>query len=57
MSEFDSVQVVALLAWLILAGSALASYKLSWKSSIKMALAWTCVFTGLALAISWLGLA
>lgn len=57
MSEYDSVQIVALLAWLILAGSALASYKLSWKSGIKMALAWTCVFTGLALAISWLGLA
>ncbi len=57
MSEFDSVQIVALLAWLILAGSALASYKLSWKSGIKMALAWACVFTGLALAISWFELA
>lgn len=56
MNEYDGVQVVALLAWLILAGSALASFKLSWKSGIKMALAWACVFTGLALAISWLGL-
>lgn len=57
MSEFDSVQLVALLAWLVLAGSALASFRLSWKAVIRMALAWGCIFTGLALAISWLGLA
>lgn len=57
MSEYDSVQLVALLAWLVLAGSALASYRLSWKSGIRMALAWASIFAGLALAISWLDLA
>jgi hypothetical protein len=57
MSEYDRVQLISLLAFLILAGSALASYRLSWKSGIKLVLVWGCIFTGLALLISWLELA
>ncbi|WP_435417568.1 hypothetical protein WAB17_11935 [Parerythrobacter aurantius] len=57
MNEYDWVQLISLLAFLILAASSLASYKLDWRTGIKQALIWGCLFTGLALAISWLRLA
>ncbi|MCB2088284.1 MAG: hypothetical protein R3E18_05725 [Sphingomonadaceae bacterium] len=52
MNEFDAVQIVALLGWLILAGGALASYQLNWKSSVKMALVWAAIFTAVFLFFS-----
>ena len=47
--ETSLVQIVALVGWLILAGSALASYKLSWGKAAKMALTWTAIFVGVFL--------
>lgn len=54
MSEYDWVQLISLTAFLILAASSLASYKLKWKTGIKQALIWGCIFTGLTLLITWL---
>ncbi|GAA4038360.1 hypothetical protein [Parerythrobacter jejuensis] len=52
MNEFDTVQLVALVGWLILAVGALASYRLNWQSGIKLVLIWACIFTAVALFIS-----
>jgi type IV secretory pathway VirB2 component (pilin) len=44
MNEHSIVQIVALLGWLILCGSALASYRLDWSKSLKMVLTWVAIF-------------
>ena len=54
MSE-NTVQIVALLGWLILAGSALASYRLSWSKALRMGLIWAAIFTAVALLFSIVG--
>ena len=46
------VQLIALAACLILAGSGLASYRLGWKDSVRMALIWGGIFAGVALLFS-----
>jgi hypothetical protein len=50
--EFGAVQLVALLGWLILAGSAFASYRLGWKESVRMGLVWAGIFVAVALLFS-----
>jgi hypothetical protein len=52
MSEFGAVQLIALFAWLILAGSAVASFRLGWKESVRMGLIWAGIFTAAFLAFS-----
>ncbi len=52
MSEYGVVQLIALTAWLILAGSAVASFRLGWKDSVRMALIWGGIFTAVALLFS-----
>ena len=47
MNEHSVVQIIALLGWLILCGSALASYKLDWSKGLKLALTWIAIFVGL----------
>lgn len=54
MNDIDTLQIVMLLGWLLLAGSALASYRLSWKKSATLALAWAAIFTGVTLFINLL---
>ncbi|MFV0643381.1 MAG: hypothetical protein ACK5NN_02600 [Sphingomonadaceae bacterium] len=49
MNEFSLIHLITLTGWLILACSSLASYQLSWKSGIRMALIWATIFTGTAL--------
>lgn len=46
--------VITSLAWLIVAGSALASFRLGWSRIAKMALVWVAIFLGLFLIIEWL---
>ncbi|HSG33105.1 MAG TPA: hypothetical protein VLA37_01115 [Sphingomonadaceae bacterium] len=48
----DWISIVALLGWLVLAGSALAAYRLSWKKGILMALIWAAIFAGVTGFIS-----
>lgn len=52
MSEAGTVQLIALLAWLILAGSAVASFRLGWKESVRIGLVWAGIFTAVFLLFS-----
>ena len=58
MNEFGVVQIIALLAWLVLAGSAFAAFRLGWKESVRMALTWAGIFVAvmaLAIPLIWYG--
>lgn len=52
MTESSVIQIVALLGWLVLAIGAFASFRMPWRQSLRMALVWAAIFTGVALAIS-----
>ena len=54
MSEVESMQLIALLGWLILAGSALAAYRLDWRRGVKLGLIWAAIFAAAFLIGSWL---
>lgn len=55
MKEVQAVQLIALIAWLILVGSALASYKLNWRNGFTMALAWVAIFGAVFVLFSLMG--
>jgi len=52
----STVSIVALLGWLVLAGSAFASYQLSWSKTFQLMLAWAAIFLGGFLLVRLLGL-
>ncbi len=52
MNQFDTVQLVALIGWLVLAGGALASYKLDWKEGLRLGFMWAVIFATVFLVIS-----
>ncbi len=52
MTEFDVVQIISLLGFLILAVTALASHKLEWKRGIVMMLIWATIFAAVTLLFS-----
>lgn len=52
MNEYEIVRVIALVGFLILALSALASYRLDWKTSLRHALIWAVIITGLMLLMT-----
>ncbi len=54
MNELATVQIVALIGWLVLAMSAYASFRLDWKQSVRMALIWIAIFGGVALVFAYL---
>ncbi len=54
MNEASIVQIVALAAWLILAASAYASYKLEWRTMVKQGLIWASLFAAVTLVISFM---
>jgi len=56
MSEGALVSIVAMLGWLILCGSALASYQLGWSKIAKIALTWAAIFVGGFLLAQFFGL-
>ena len=45
--------LVASVAWLVLAMSALASHRLGWGQVLKMALAWMLIFGGIFMIVEW----
>ena len=51
MSETVLVGTVALLGWLVLAGSALASHRFGWGKGIRYALVWAAIFAGAFLIV------
>ncbi|AWW74785.1 hypothetical protein CD351_10155 [Erythrobacter sp. KY5] len=55
MSEGSIISIVALLGWLILAGSAIASFRLGWGKIAQLALVWLAIFAGLFVAADLLG--
>lgn len=52
MSEFDTVQLVSLLGFLALAGTALAGQRLNWRRRLVLALTWAGIFVMVFLFIS-----
>ena len=49
--------IILSFGWLIVAGSALASFRLGWGQVAKMALAWVAIFLGVFLIVEWFMLA
>jgi len=45
--------LIASLAWLALAISALASHRLGWGQMVKMALGWVVIFAGIFTIVEW----
>jgi hypothetical protein len=54
MNQYEIVAIISLLGWLVLAGSALASYRLGWGQMARMALTWLAIFVGLFLLVGFL---
>ena len=52
MTQFEIVQIVALVGWLVLAVSAVAAHGLNWKTSLRHALIWAVIITGLMLLVT-----
>ncbi|MXO74058.1 hypothetical protein GRI40_02335 [Altererythrobacter aerius] len=55
MNEHGVVQLIGLGAWLILAASAVASFRMGWRKGVQMALVWAGIFTAVALLFSMVG--
>ena len=51
MNAGMTVAIVSSLVWLLLMGSAFASYRLGWGQTIKMALTWVAIIGGLYLVV------
>lgn len=56
MNEGAWISIVAMLGWLVLAGSALASFRLGWGKIAQLALVWLAIFAGLFVVADLLGL-
>ena len=56
MSDVAMVSIISLLGWLVLAGSAFASYRLNWGKTAQLALVWLAIFAGLFLFVRLIGL-
>ena len=55
MSEGGLVSLVALFAWLVLAGGAFRAHQVGARRTLVIALTWLAIFVGVALVISILG--
>lgn len=53
-SQGQLISFVALIGWLILVGSSVASYRLGARQVVKMALVWAAIFGGCFVIASWL---
>ncbi len=53
MSADFVIPVITSFAWLFLAASAFASYRLGWSATLRMVLVWIAVFGGLFLIVEW----
>ena len=52
MTSFDTTQIIWLIGCLVLAGSALASYRLNWRTGLRYVLIWAVIISGLMLLVS-----
>ena len=55
MTNGALISIVAMVGWLILAGSALASFRLGWNRILQLALIWLAIFAGLFVVADLLG--
>ena len=55
MNEGAWISIVAMLGWLVLAGGALASFRLGWSKIVQLALVWFAIFPGLFVVADLLG--
>ena len=53
MSVDGIVPIITSIGWLILVGSALASYRLAWSKLARLGLTWLAIFIGLYLIVTW----
>lgn len=55
MNEGTVISLVALIGWLVLAGSAIASFRLGWSRIVQLGLIWLAIFAGLFVVADLLG--
>jgi len=55
MNDASTIQIISLIGWLVLAGSAFASFKLSWRKGLTIALSWVAIFAFVFVIFSWAG--
>lgn len=55
MNEGSILSIALLLGWLVLAGSAMASFRLGWAKMIQLALVWFAIFAGLFVIADFFG--
>ncbi|MEO0461879.1 MAG: hypothetical protein AAF127_02035 [Pseudomonadota bacterium] len=56
MNDGSIISLISLLGFLILAGSALASYRMSWGKFAQLGLVWLAIFAGLFMIARLAGL-
>jgi hypothetical protein len=47
------IPIISSIAWLVLSGAALASFRLKWSQLVKMGLVWLAIFVGLCVLVEW----
>jgi hypothetical protein len=47
------IPIISSIAWLVLCGAALASFRLKWSQLVKMGLVWLAIFVGLYVLVEW----
>ncbi|MAY19332.1 MAG: hypothetical protein CL955_01765 [Erythrobacteraceae bacterium] len=55
MNEASILSIILMLGWLVLVGSAMASFRLGWSKMLKLALVWLAIFVGLFLIADLFG--
>jgi len=55
VSDAGLISIVALVCWLVVAGSAFASFKLGWSKILQIALVWVAIFAGLFVIADFFG--
>ncbi len=55
MSDGALILIVALVGWLVVVGSAFASYRLGWSKILQIALIWVAIFVGLFVIADFFG--
>jgi Zn-dependent protease with chaperone function len=52
MDNIGLVPIISAIGWLVLAGAALASFRLSWQKTLRYAFVWAAIFAFATLVIS-----
>ena len=51
------ILILAGVGWLFLCGVGIASYRLQWRQTVRMALVWLVIFLGLYVLVEWFQIA